>query len=152
VTRHCDDYIDDPAAHPALRAFLARARAPAHGLLSDEPQPQLFADHEGKRVRVTMASRLGDVGITSRLDDSWFGYDRRVAVEQLSSFSDKPGTPATAAFAQELLTLWHRAHDVVLPAADFATWSGATKDLLIKLGLEWDHNLDGYTLRRGDQT
>lgn len=86
---HCDNAIDDPAAHPALRAFLARARSPAHGLLSDQPFPRLFADHLGDRVRVTMASRMGDVGISKDLGAE-FGYEGRVFLDDLANFSDQP--------------------------------------------------------------
>lgn len=87
--KHCDDYIDDPASSVALRKFLEFARAPAHGQLLPKPHPTLFADHEGMRVRVTVASRLGDVGITSDLGAE-FGYERRVHVSQLSNFSEAP--------------------------------------------------------------
>lgn len=87
--RHCDDYIDDPSAPDALRKFLAFARAPAHGQSLPKPHPTLFADHEGERVRVTMASRLGDVGITTDLDAE-LGYKWRVCVSELSNFSEAP--------------------------------------------------------------
>lgn len=84
--KHCDDYIDDPTQPECLRKFLDYSRAPAHGSLRDEPKPKLFATFEGKRVRVTMASRFGDVGITSDLSRK-YGYESRVSVEQLSDFS-----------------------------------------------------------------
>jgi hypothetical protein len=87
--RHCDDYIDDDAACPALRKFLQHARMSAHGMLSEEPRPALFADHRGRRVRVTMASRMGDVGITITLTAT-NGYDARCAVEDLSNFGETP--------------------------------------------------------------
>lgn len=87
--KHCDDYIDDPAASDPLRKFLAFARAPAHGQLLPKPHPRLFADHEGRRVRVTLASRMGDVGITSDLSAD-LGYECRVPVSQLSNFSEVP--------------------------------------------------------------
>ncbi len=87
--KHCDDYIDDESAPAVLRAYLARARSPAHGHLSSEPFPKLFADHEGARVRVVMASRLGDVGVTSEHADGR-PYQKRVAVEDLSNFGDSP--------------------------------------------------------------
>ena len=87
--KHCDDYIDDLTAPNALRKYLAFARAPAHGLLLPKPHPQLFADHAGIRVRVTMASRLGDVGITTDLTAD-LGYTQRVGVSQLSNFSETP--------------------------------------------------------------
>ena len=85
----CDDYIDDESAPAALRKFLAFARAPAHGQLLPKPHPTLFADHAGTRVRVTMASRFGDVGITSDLGAD-FGYEHRVLVRALSNFSEAP--------------------------------------------------------------
>jgi hypothetical protein len=86
---HCDDYIEDPTAPSTLRKFLAFARAPAHGLLTPKPHPVLFADHEGKRVRITMASRFGDVGITADLRAE-LGYEHRVSVNQLTNFSEEP--------------------------------------------------------------
>jgi len=87
--KHCDDYIDDESAPEVLRRYLERARSPAHGMTSTEPFPVLFADHDGRRVRVTMASRLGDVGITTVLAAE-HGYETRVAVEDLSNFGDAP--------------------------------------------------------------
>lgn len=86
---HCDDYSDDPAAPDALRKYLAFARAPAHGQLLPKPHPKLYADYEGTRVRITVASRLGDVGITIHLDAE-FGYERRVRVRSLTNFSETP--------------------------------------------------------------
>lgn len=86
---YCDNYIDDPAAPAALRTYLTFARAPAHGALLPKPHPRLFADHDGRRVRVTMASRFGDVGITTDLTAD-FGYQKRVLVRQLSNFSEDP--------------------------------------------------------------
>lgn len=96
---HCDDYIDDPNAPPALRAYLERARSPAHGALSSEPYPTLFATYvgtdrrggivTGQRVRVVMASRSGDVGITRNLAED-HGYQLRCDVEQLMDFSARP--------------------------------------------------------------
>jgi hypothetical protein len=87
--KHCDDYIDDETAPESLRKYLARARLPAHGMLVKEPFPELYADYEGKRVRVVMASTFGDVGITHDLSAD-LGYETRVPVEKLSNFSDKP--------------------------------------------------------------
>lgn len=88
-TRHCDEYIEDPVAPEALRKFLAFARSPAHGQLLPRPHPRLFADHAGTRVRVTMASCLGDVGITTDLSAE-MGYELRVLVSQLLNFSEVP--------------------------------------------------------------
>ena len=84
--KHCDDYIEDQSQPDCLRAFLDHARAPAHGAFRHTPRPTLFADYGGRRVRVVMASRFGDVGITTRLADE-HGYEKRVAVADLSNFS-----------------------------------------------------------------
>lgn len=89
IMRHCDEYIDDPNAPGPLRAYLAFARAPAHGLFVPKPHPALYADHAGTRVRVTMASCHGDVGITTNLGAET-GYDQRVHVAQLANFSEVP--------------------------------------------------------------
>ncbi len=86
---HVDDAIDNPTTPSVLRMFLERARSPGHGMLSNQPFPQLFADHLGSRVRVTMASRMGDVGITKNLDAE-FGYEHRVTLDELGNFSDCP--------------------------------------------------------------
>ncbi len=90
--KHCDDYIDDEAAPAPLRAYLARARSPGHGLTSlREPFPRLFADWRGERIRVVMASRFGDVGITRDLGpDAGLAYQARVGVEDLANFGDAP--------------------------------------------------------------
>ncbi len=87
--KHCDDYIDDADQPDCLRTFLDYARSPAHGMLRDGPRPKLFANYEGKRVRVVMASRFGDVGITGKLSAE-HGYDKRVAVDSLSNFGPIP--------------------------------------------------------------
>lgn len=97
--KHCDDYIDDPTQPECLRKFLTYARSPAHGYYLDGPKPTLFATYnepdgpggrKGKcrRVRVTMASRLGHVGITSNLERHT-GYDWGVSVSDLCHFSEQ---------------------------------------------------------------
>jgi hypothetical protein len=55
-------------------------------------------------------------------------------------------------FATALLSLWHEAHKIGLPVEDFERWSGATKDLLIALGLEWDSERDDYKIRQPSAT
>jgi len=104
--KHCDDYIEDETQPEALRRFLHFKRLPAslqfyyegcekhipehlHQHIWKNPEPVLFADFEGQRVRVTMASRFGDVGITSNLKAK-NGYDKRVFVETLSNFGTEP--------------------------------------------------------------
>lgn len=99
--KHCDDYIDDPYAHPALRAYLKHARSPGHGHSSPKPHPKLFATwlgykgagfkgiEPGDRIRVTVCSRMGDVGITKKLDAN-VGYEVRTDVASLTDFSEEP--------------------------------------------------------------
>jgi len=98
--KHCDDYISDYSADKCLRFFLLINRMPAvDSLLCHEMgvRPKLFADwvdprftpKPSRRVRVVMASRLGDVGITENLKAEQ-GYQLRVPVEALTNFSDKP--------------------------------------------------------------
>lgn len=84
--RHCDEYIDDETQPECLRKFLDYVRSPGHGAARVTPRPKLFADYEGQRVRIVMASRFGDVGITTNLTTE-HGYHKRVAVAALSNFS-----------------------------------------------------------------
>lgn len=94
---HCDEYVWGMKGGfgkeaDALTWFLFVNRQPAvlkylilgRGI----PDPVLFADYKGKRVRVVMASRFGDVGITEDLEAER-GYSDRVAVEDLSNFSEE---------------------------------------------------------------
>lgn len=113
---HCDDLIDDPTQPQCLRTYLEYNRRPAIDKnLSEADEPRLFADliqertgrtylgywnalepamrkftiPAGTRVRVVMASRFGDVGITTDLDAAR-GYSTRVSVSELTNFSATP--------------------------------------------------------------
>lgn len=100
--KHCDDYIDDPSQPECLRKFLEYGRAPGHGHDLGE-KPKLFATlvcpgkrelafvvrnggKNGMRVKVNMASRMGDVGVSKDFKSD-FGYFVRVPVEWLKEFS-----------------------------------------------------------------
>lgn len=91
--KHCDEYIEDYEQPDCLRWFLLIERLPASlKFLADRMgvgSPRLFADHDGRRVRVVMASRMGDVGITPRLDVQT-DYVQRVPVAALSNFNSEP--------------------------------------------------------------
>ena len=88
--KHCDDYIDDESQPEALRKFLDYARSPAHGASrKGQEKPKLFADLRGKRVRINMASRLGDVGYTSKFADD-YGYEGRLMLSEFSNFGGQP--------------------------------------------------------------
>jgi hypothetical protein len=52
-------------------------------------QPKCFATYKGERVRLVMASRLGNVGITKNLKVER-GYEKRVSLKDLSDFSTEP--------------------------------------------------------------
>ena len=85
---HCDDIYDkDPNINIHVKNYLTYARAPGHGYGLDSVS--LYADYKGNRVRVVVASRLGDVGVTYDLTKEQ-GYHRRVYLPELSNFSDKP--------------------------------------------------------------
>lgn len=90
--KHCDDYIRDYHAPKCLRLFILIHRLPALEMaLCHECgiKPKLFATHEGKRVRIVVASRLGDLGITSNLEAE-NGYEMRVMADDLTDFGDTP--------------------------------------------------------------
>jgi hypothetical protein len=91
--KHCDDYADAPSGDPSARWFIFINRLPVglKQLVRERgiPSPRLFADHAGTRVRVVMASRLGDLGITTNLGAE-HGYEWRVSVEDLTNFSETP--------------------------------------------------------------
>lgn len=97
--KHCDEYIDDETQPACLRAFLDRARSPGHGMLDKSPFPKLFATYigadpwrgytKGDRLRVVMASSMGDVGVTKNFD-AQHGYDARFGLESLGDFSETP--------------------------------------------------------------
>lgn len=88
-SKHCDAYVDNPFGNAAARWFIFVNRLPASLRILARPyitDPKLFADYQGKRVRVVMASRLGNLGITYDLTAD-YGYKLRVAVDELDNFS-----------------------------------------------------------------
>jgi len=98
--RHCDDYIDDETQPLCLRRFLRYHRWPAIYKIRAErlgvKEPELYADFivwrkrnaKPVRVKVMMASRMGDIGISQNLRDEH--YQQRLYVEDLSNFSERP--------------------------------------------------------------
>ena len=88
---HCDFVITDFDFPICLRYFLLVNRLPAADKLIIEEakgRPTCFASYKGKRVRITMASRFGDVGISENLEQE-HGYQQRVLINELSNFSEK---------------------------------------------------------------
>ena len=92
--RHCDEYIDDETTPDCLRNFLDYARSPAHGAMLGQRKPICYADFEGETVKLNMASRFGDVGISKNLK-SEYGYFKRVFVSDLSNFRPQPNKADT---------------------------------------------------------
>jgi hypothetical protein len=115
MNTHCDDLTYDPAMPAPLREFLEFHRQPAINKRGDGPplfatfacetealmirpcRPESFAAPEceeeplikfaaGQRVRIVMASRFGDVGVTTKLD-AVRGYEARVYLPCLTDFS-----------------------------------------------------------------
>jgi len=111
--RHCDTYIRDKLQPMPLRKFLFFKRLPAYlqyeestkRRLRIDKDPVLFATmakdveayNDGRchalkavtRVRVVMASRMGDLGVTEDLK-AVNGYSHRFHVEYLTDFSETP--------------------------------------------------------------
>jgi len=110
---HCDDFLANAGLMACVRAFLEVARAPA--IQKTGPYPPLFATlssdtpvcdflghgprepimrkrllPKGTRVRIVMASRFGDVGITDRLEAE-HGYGARLYLPELHDFSEEQG-------------------------------------------------------------
>jgi hypothetical protein len=86
---HCDDLWAAKTLPACVQTYLDVARAPATEKLKIKEPPALFATYKNKRVRVVMASRFGDVGITTFLK-AVSGYEYRVLLPELTDFSDKP--------------------------------------------------------------
>lgn len=91
---HCDDVLDGKVeVPPFVKRFIRIKRWPAtwqfRAVELGVPVPTLYATHEGQRVRVTMASCHGDLGITPNLKQDT-GYRTRVFVNQLTDFSPTP--------------------------------------------------------------
>jgi hypothetical protein len=102
--KHCDDFINDESMPLCLRRFLRYHRWPAtyriRAARLGVKRPTLYATlthgnflfsvwRKPQRVRVVMASRLGDVGVTEVLTESR-KYTMRAHVTRLSNFSETP--------------------------------------------------------------
>jgi len=92
---HVDDYIWDYSSDPKdnyAKYVLMHFRLPAtqksvwSRFVKDY---KLFCDYEGKTFAVIGASRLGDIWLTDNLAGE-FPYQKRVMVNQVSNFRDKP--------------------------------------------------------------
>lgn len=90
---HCDDMSNSDGCLPeCVKSWVDHNRLPAYMKLEKEKNgvcPVLFATdiHTGGRVRLTMASRFGDVGINFHLN-AQYGYSTRVQLIGLKDFSE----------------------------------------------------------------
>lgn len=81
-----------------VRGFIAAMDAPATETMAMQEagmMPRLYATYEGRRVRITCVSRLGDIGVA--YDDRTWGYDKRgLSFYDLTDFDTEmhPGAPA----------------------------------------------------------
>lgn len=85
---HIDDFIDDFRQDAYTRWMFLHFRLPADQQAAFRPFIQdrkLFCTYEGKRYRVTGASRLGDVWLTTDFKRD-HGYDMRVLVSDCSEW------------------------------------------------------------------
>ena len=107
---------------------------------SNEAQPELFyACLNGACDERVVSHSL----LCARCQQAWqMGRDYRAP-------EDRRESPPTSLF-QRLLALWgefnEAPNDAVGVPNDFVAWSGATKDLLLGVGLEWDAAKGDYVL------
>jgi hypothetical protein len=91
---HVDDFVGASFAHSSeseryARFFFLLARLPSALSIDFHPwirQHKLFCTYEGKRYRVTGASRMGDIWLAEDFEQDT-GYDHRVFVDECCEFS-----------------------------------------------------------------
>ncbi len=98
---HVDDFIDmgilsergrEDRNTAYARWVLAQFRFPATLRMSVDEfvlQHKLFCEFEGKQYRVTGASRMGDIWLTSKFNQDT-GYEKRVSVSDCGHWSSYP--------------------------------------------------------------
>ena len=89
---HVDDFISDHRTDPYASFVLLYMRLPAvtmHKLRPFTAKAKLFCTFDGGRYRVTGASRLGDVWLTSDFRQD-VGYETRVDVASCSAWGAEP--------------------------------------------------------------
>lgn len=88
--RRNGDVLFDRDLPALVRGFIALNQGPATETMAIREagfMPRLYATYQGRRVRVTMVSRLGDVGISHK--DEEYGYFTRCSIYDLTEFSDE---------------------------------------------------------------
>lgn len=100
---HVDQFIDDHRNDDYARWVLLHFRLPADLQLLFRkymPDARLFCTWQGRRYRVTGASRMGDVWLIG--DFSSTGYDHRVDIAECSEWSPTVNLSAKATPADRL--------------------------------------------------
>ncbi len=85
VSRHVDDFIDDPSSDPYAASWFESFRRPALDKLEAPNDAMLFATYQGARYRVTGCSCLGDVWLHSDVQED-IHYEHRVDVAACSEW------------------------------------------------------------------
>lgn len=89
---HVDDWLDEQNGTAHARFMLEYFRLPAMTQYEQADKMKghrLFCDYEGKRMRVTGASRFGDIWLTSNFNQKT-GYQKRIDILDCSKWGDKP--------------------------------------------------------------
>lgn len=99
--QHIDDWLNMPVLPSESKEgnnlayakfILDHMRLPAHKKMAYHEfmkGKNLFCTYCGNRYRVTMASRMGDIGLTKN-HEAENGYEIRISPEDCSMWSDKP--------------------------------------------------------------
>ncbi len=95
MATHVDDFIDAPSFDSDRERYakwvLHLFRLPASLKITFQDyisQYKLFGTYKGNKYRITGASRLGDVWLTSNFNQHT-GYELRVSVDDISDWSNK---------------------------------------------------------------
>lgn len=91
MSRHVDDFIDDPTSDAYAVTWFESFRRPAIDKLRKPDTRKLYATYEGSRHLVTGCSRMGDVWLHSNLTYAGMSYEKRVDVDACSEWSAEPG-------------------------------------------------------------
>lgn len=97
--KHIDDWLDEPKTdeqEKLAQEWLDNFRMPAWDKLQERRNGRsveawlrryrLTCDYQGKRYRCTGASRMGDVWLTSNMEQI-DGYELRVDVEEINNWN-----------------------------------------------------------------
>jgi hypothetical protein len=89
---HVDEFIDSHKSDAYARWMFMHFRLPAEMMLQFQQfmwEHKLFCTYDGKRYRVTGASRLGDVWLHSNFNEDTT-YQHRVEVDECSEWAKEP--------------------------------------------------------------